>query len=64
MTSSGRPFHSQHSRVYHEYDDCPVSRGIPAGERLDGTGGTPLCGQCKRRAEGKPFDTFGHGDQL
>jgi len=65
VTTTATPFHSRHSTVYHEFDDCAVGRGIPRDERLAGTGGKPRCDQCQRRGDGKPEETdFGHGRNL
>lgn len=57
-------FHSRHSTVYHDFDDCAVGRGIPREERIEGTGGKPRCGECQRRSDGQPSTTFGHGERL
>ena len=64
MTDPGTPFHSRHSTVHHAYDDCAVGRGIARAERLAGTGGKPLCGECARRADGKPAASYGHGASM
>ena len=41
-------YHARTSRVYHEFDACPDGSKLPAGERLEGTGGKPLCQVCER----------------
>ncbi len=41
-------YHSRMSHVYHEFDMCPEGSRIPPGERLDGSGGKPLCQLCER----------------
>lgn len=32
--------------VYHDYDDCPTGRQIPAANRVAGDGGFRRCKQC------------------
>lgn len=62
--SSATQFHSRHSTVYHDFDDCAVGRGIPREERIQGKGGKPRCGECQRRLDGQPPNNFGHAGNL
>jgi hypothetical protein len=44
-------YHSRtapHSQYYHEFDACPVGSKIPPRQRLEGSGGKPLCPECER----------------
>ena len=40
------PWHSKTSNVYHNNSDCNVGRTIQQKDRLQGTGGKPLCQKC------------------
>lgn len=45
------PYHSTHDSdpdVHHVHSDCPNGQQIPARNRAAGTGGHPLCGNCRR----------------
>lgn len=45
------PYHSTNDSdpdVHHVHDDCPNGQQIPAANRSQGTGGYPLCGNCRR----------------
>jgi hypothetical protein len=44
------PFHSTKlgDGVYHDNDECPDARSMPALYRAEGTGGRPLCKTCAR----------------
>ncbi len=35
--------------VYHDHDDCPTGKQIPAHNRVPGTGGNRRCEQCKAK---------------
>lgn len=35
-------------RVFHDYSDCPNGQQINSWNKLQGDGGLPRCGGCKR----------------
>ena len=41
-------YHSRQSTVYHDNDDCPDFAAIRDEDRIEGTGGKPLCRKCAR----------------
>jgi hypothetical protein len=49
------PYHSVHvhrpNRVYHDRADCPTGKLIHSEELEAGTGGFPLCDQCRELHE-------------
>jgi hypothetical protein len=46
-------YYAAEGEEYHSSEACEVGRAIPAEERLDGTGGLPLCPQCQELSRGK-----------
>ena len=44
------PFHSklQGTAVHHDNDKCTLGDNIESYNKVSGTGGLPLCDQCKR----------------
>ena len=49
------PFHTDseeyppsHRNVHHDRDDCHDGKAIKPQHRKSGTGGKPLCAECKR----------------
>lgn len=44
------PYHSinlSDPDVHHVYNDCPTGQQIPDRNRRSGTGGYPMCQQCR-----------------
>jgi hypothetical protein len=37
-----------HRNVYHDHDDCQYGKSIKPWHRQSGTGGKPLCDECKK----------------
>lgn len=45
------PYHSKNPSdpdVHHVHSNCANGQQIPSYNRLSGTGGHPLCGNCKK----------------
>lgn len=45
------PYHSTNPSdpdVYHDHDDCPTGKQIPARNKVRGTGGHRRCEDCKK----------------
>lgn len=38
-------------RIFHDRDDCPEARALPAWYRMSGTGGFVQCPRCQDLAE-------------
>jgi hypothetical protein len=45
------PWHSIKSEVHHNNTDCNTGNNIEAENRREGTGGKPLCEECKKLNE-------------
>ena len=43
------PWHSVKSNVHHNNTNCNTGNNIETENRKPGTGGKPLCQECKRR---------------
>jgi hypothetical protein len=41
-------------RIYHNNDNCSLSRAIPERERVAGTGNHPFCLECDRLTRQEP----------
>jgi len=58
MLKNVDPYHAagDHRRaaVYHDRADCPIGRLIHSDHLAAGTGGNPLCEQCRALGEQQP----------
>ena len=47
------PYHSRFGAAHHVYSQCTEGNNIESNNRRSGTGGKPLCENCKEIAAGR-----------
>jgi hypothetical protein len=46
--TNSQEYPPSHRNVHHDHDDCPDGKRIQSQHRETGTGGKPLCDECKK----------------
>jgi hypothetical protein len=56
-------FHASAGSVHHIEESCPHGSAVPAGDRVPGTGGLPMCDWCREESARRraPTGTYYNG---